>query len=55
MSKKKPRVPQGKVQEDKLMIIKLRKYNEIRKLLIENRITGCRDTYAIGLETKGYL
>jgi len=37
------------------MIIKLRKYNEIRELLIENRITGLQGTYAIGMETKGYL
>ena len=40
------------------MIIELERYNEIGKLLIENRVTGlqgCRDTYAIRMEARGYL
>ena len=33
--------PQGNVQEgQRLMIIKLRKYNQVRELLIENGTTG---------------
>jgi len=37
------------------MIIKLERYNEIGELLIENRATGHRDTYAIGMGAREYL
>ena len=37
----------------RLMIIELRKYNEIGELLIE--LQGHRDTYTIRTEARGYL
>jgi len=48
--------PQVNIQEGpRLMIIELRKYNEVRELLIEIEPQGCRDMYAIRLEAGEYL
>ena len=45
----------ARFKRDKTYIIELRKYNEIGELLIENRITGHRDTYTIRTGARGYL
>ena len=48
--------PQGDIQEgQRFMIIEMEIYNEIGELLIENRATGHRDTYAIGMGAREYL